>query len=120
MRLYDGLPLPYRDVHSVVTSPSGYFRFRDADGGVSGVTAGNRISSFTTPTGRAGAGAGTADDEEMERRRIDDDDDAGVEFAAPDADGGGKAADEGGGAGRVHLISQGGGGGMWAAGPLMR
>ncbi len=108
-------------MHSVVTSPSGYLRFRDADGGVSGVTAGNRISSFTTPTGRVGAeaGAGTADDEEMERRRTDDDEDAGVEFAAADADGGGKAADEGGEAGRVHLISQGGGGGM-CAGPLMR
>ena len=47
----DGLPLPYGEVRSVATSPSGYLRFREADGGVSGVTAGNRISSFTTETG---------------------------------------------------------------------
>jgi len=55
----------------------------------------------------------------MERRRTDDED-AGVEFPAADAAGAGKAADEGGGTGRVHLISQGGGGGMWAAGTLTR
>ncbi len=107
-------------MRSVATSPSGYLRFRDADGGVSGVTAGNRISSFTTATGRDGTGTGPADDEEMERRRIEDDEDAGVEFAAADAEEGGKAVDEVGGTGRVHLISQGGGGGMWAAGTLTR
>jgi hypothetical protein len=55
----------------------------------------------------------------MERRRTDDED-AGVEFAVADAGGGGNGTDEGGGTGRVHLISQGGGGGMWAAGTLMR
>jgi hypothetical protein len=75
------------------------------------------MSSFTTETGwDAAAGTGTADDEEIERRR---DEEAGVEFAADDADGGGKAAEVG-GTGRVHLISQGGGGGTWAAGTLMR
>ena len=122
--LYDGLPLPYGDARSAPvaapTSPSGYLRFRDADGGVSGATAGNRISSLITATGRAeGARTGTADEEETDKRRTEDDEDAGVVLAAADT-GGGKAADEDGGAGRVHLISQGGGGGMWAPGALIR
>lgn len=123
--LYDGLPLPYRDERSVPalpTSPSGYLRFRDADGGVRGATAGKRISSFITATGRAegaGPGTGTADEEEVDRRRTEDEDDTGVALAAADTDGG-KVADEAGGTGRVHLISQGGGGGMWAAGTLIR
>jgi hypothetical protein len=123
--LYDGLPLAYGEVRSapvaVPTSPSGYLRFRDADGGVSGATAGNRISSFTTATGRAegGAGAGMVDEEETDGRRAEDEE-GGAGFAAADTDGGGKAADEGGGTGRVHLTSQGGGGGMWAAGTLIR
>ena len=112
--LYDGLPLPYGDVRSAPvaapTSPSGYLRFRDADGGVSGATAGNRISSLITATGRT-EGAGTADEEDTDRRRTEDDDDAGMVLAAADT-GGGKAVDEDGGTGRVHLISQGGGGGM--------
>lgn len=122
--MYDGLPLAYGDVRSAPvaapTSPSGYLRFRDADGGVSGATAGNCISSFMTATGRAegGTGAGIVD-EEMDRRRAEDDE-GGVGSAAADTDGGGKAADEGGGTGRVHLTSQGGGGGMWAAGTLIR
>jgi hypothetical protein len=120
--LYDGLPLVYGDVRSapvpVPTSPSGYLRFRDADGGVSGATAGNCISSFTAAIERAEGGAGIVDEEEMDRRRAEDEE-GGVGFAAADTDGGGKAADEGGGTGRVHLTSQGGGGGMWAAGTLI-
>jgi hypothetical protein len=82
---------------------------------------GNRISSFTTVTGRAegGAEAGTAG-EETDRRRAEDEDDAGVGLAAADTDGGGNAVDEDDGTGRVHLISQGGGGGMWAPGAAIR
>ena len=45
-RLYEGLP--YGDARSdaEAASPSGYLRFLDADGGVSGGTAGNRTSSL--------------------------------------------------------------------------
>jgi len=107
-RLYDGLP--YGDACSdVEASPSGYLRFRDADGGVGGATVGSRLSSHT---------AGAVEDE-IDRRRAEDD--AGVEGAA-DTDGGARGADvdvdadadvdAGVGTGRVHLTSQGGGGGM--------
>lgn len=104
-RLYDGLS--YGDARSEVASPSGYFRFRD--GGVSGgATPGNRTSSLTT---------GGAVDDETDRRRAEDDE-AGVEGAA-DREGGNNAG-AGAGTGRVHLTSQGGGGGTWAAGALTR
>src|SRR5712672_281218 len=104
-RLYDGLS--YGDARSEVASPSGYFRFRDG-GGSGGATAGNRTSSLAT---------GGAVDDETDRCRAEDDE-AGVEGAADRV--GGKGADAGAGTGRVHLISQGGGGGTWAAGALIR
>jgi len=101
-RLYDGLPYGDACSDAEAASPSGYLRFRDADGGVKGATTGNRMSSLAT---------GGAAEDETDRRRSEDDD-AGVEGAAPDMDGGGKGADAGVGTGRVHLISHGGGGGM--------
>jgi hypothetical protein len=96
--LYDGLP--YGDARSDAASPSGYLRFRDADGGVSGSTAGSRLSSLTIEV--------VAD--ETDRRRAEDDD-VGIVGAA-DAGVGGAGADVDAGTGRVHLTSQGGGGGM--------
>jgi hypothetical protein len=103
--LYDGLS--YGEARSDAASPSGYLRFREADGGVSGSTVGSRLSSFTI-----GAAA-----DEMDRRRTEEDN-AGVEGAV-DAGGGGGGADAGAGTGRVHLISQGGGGGMCPAGAFI-
>jgi hypothetical protein len=104
-RLYDGLPYGDACSEAEAASPSGYLRFRDADGGVKGATVGNRMSSLAT---------GAAAEDETDKRRSEDDD-PGVEGVAADMGGGGKDADVGGGTGRVHLISHGGGGGMWVA-----
>lgn len=116
-RLHDGLP--YGDTADTDASPSGYFRLREAEGGVMGTTAGRRLSS--PPPGRtAGTGSGVTAEDEVDRRRTEDEDaeGEGTDMADMGAGGGGADADADAdaGTGRVHLISQGGGGGMCAPG----
>lgn len=117
-RLHDGLPYgdacPVADEDDTAASPSGYFRLREAEGGVMGTTAGRRLSS--PPGTTAGAGSGATEDE-VDRRRTEDEDaeGEGTDMAVTGAGGGGAEVDTG----RLHLTSQGGGGGMCAPGAII-
>ena len=117
-RLHEGLP--YGDTAETDASPSGYFRLREAEGGVMGTTAGRRLSSLLLllllpPGSTAGAASGVTEDE-VDRRRTEDEGE-GTDMAVTGAGGGGADADAG--TGRRHLTSQGGGGGMCAPGALI-
>lgn len=116
-RLHDGLP--YGDAcpaADTAASPSGYFRFREAEGGVIGTATGGRLSSPPATTAAAESGA---TEDEVDRRRIEDEDaeGEGADIAVTGADGGGADADVD--TGRLHLTSQGGGGGMCAPGAFI-
>jgi len=115
-RLHDGLP--YGDacpVADTAASPSGYFRFREAEGGVIGTTAGRRLSS---PPGTAAPDGSGATEDEVDRRRTEDEDAGdGTDMAVTGAGGGGTDADAA--TVRLHLTSQGGGGGMCAPGAFI-
>ena len=120
-RLHDGLP--YGDTAETDASPSGYFRLREAEGGVMGTTTGRRLSSpppplLLLPGSTAGAASGVMEDE-VDRRRTEDEDaeGEGTDMAVTGAGGGGADADAG--TGRRHLTSQGGGGGMCAPGVVI-